>query len=81
MVSKRLIPSESSYNWSYIETTAHSLAATLGLLASNKGIQDEIFEHIIGVVGYDHAPVGVNDTNHPSWVLILFSGFRRLPKA
>ena len=40
-----------------IETTAHSLAATLGLLALNNDVQDEIFQHIISVIGYDHAPV------------------------
>jgi len=39
------------------ETTAHSLAATLALLALSNDVQDEIFEHIIEVVGYDRAPV------------------------
>lgn len=45
------------------ETTAHSLAATLGLLALNDYVQDEIFENIIGVVGYDRAPVGASNTS------------------
>ena len=40
-----------------IETTAHSLAATLGLLALHNDIQDEIFQHIISVIGYDRDPV------------------------
>ena len=44
-----------------IETTALSLAATLGLLAFNNDIQDEVFEHIISVIGYDRAPVGTSD--------------------
>jgi hypothetical protein len=44
-----------------IETTAFSLAATLGLLAFNNDIQDEIFEHIISVIGDDRAPVGASD--------------------
>jgi len=39
------------------ETTAHSLSATLGLLALNNDVQDEIFQRIISVVGHDHAPV------------------------
>lgn len=39
------------------DTTAHSLAATLGLLALSNDLQDEMFEHIISVVGYDRAPV------------------------
>ncbi|KAF8815129.1 cytochrome P450 [Phlegmacium glaucopus] len=39
------------------ETTAHSLAATLGLMSLSNDLQDEIFEHIIGVIGYDRAPV------------------------
>jgi len=39
------------------ETTAHSLAAILGLLSLNNGIQEEIYQHIISVIGYDKAPV------------------------
>ncbi|KAF8816637.1 cytochrome P450 [Phlegmacium glaucopus] len=39
------------------ETTAHSLAATLGLISLRNDLQEEIFEHIIGVIGYDRAPV------------------------
>jgi cytochrome P450 len=38
------------------ETTAYSLAATFGFLASSNDVQDEIFEHIISIVGYDRAP-------------------------
>jgi hypothetical protein len=41
------------------ETTAYNLAATLGCLALNPDIQDEIVEQILSVVGYDRDPVGV----------------------
>lgn len=47
-----------------IETTANALAATLGLLALNNDVQDEIFEHIIAVVGYDRAPVSTRIIFH-----------------
>jgi len=38
------------------ETTAYALAATFGFLASSNDVQDEIFEHIISIVGYDRVP-------------------------
>ena len=53
-----------------IETTAYSLAATLGLLALNNDVQDEIFRHIISVVGYDHAPVCDNGGSGTMWIFI-----------
>ena len=46
-----------------IDTTAHSLAATLGLLALSSDVQDEIYQHIISVIGYDNAPVCANDSD------------------
>ena len=39
------------------ETTAHTLAAALGLLSINPEIQQEIADEIIRVVGYDREPV------------------------
>ena len=39
------------------ETTAHTLAATLGLLSINPEVQQEIADEIIRVVGYDREPV------------------------
>lgn len=39
------------------ETTAHTLAAALGLLSLHPDIQDETVEQIIKVVGYDRDPV------------------------
>ena len=44
-----------------IETTAYALAATFGFLASSNDVQDEIFEHIISIIGYDRVPVGASD--------------------
>ncbi|KAF8135969.1 cytochrome P450, partial [Mycena galopus ATCC 62051] len=38
------------------ETTAHTLAGTLGFMAIHDDIQDEIAEHIISVVGTDREP-------------------------
>ena len=39
------------------ETAGHSLAATLGFLSIHEDIQEEAFEQIISVVGYDRDPV------------------------
>ena len=41
---------------SMIETTAHTLAATLGLLALHQDIQNEILQHILGVIGPTREP-------------------------
>lgn len=41
------------------DTTAHTLAATLGLLGLHEDIQDEVYEQIISVVGPDRDPVRV----------------------
>ena len=45
-----------------IETTAHSLAATVAMLAFSTDLQDEIFENIIAVIGHNRVPVRVNHT-------------------
>jgi hypothetical protein len=42
-----------------VETTAHTLAATLGLLALHQDIQDEVLQHILEVVGPTREPVGL----------------------
>jgi hypothetical protein len=39
------------------ETTAHSLAATLGFIGLHDDIQNEVLEQIVSVVGYDRDPV------------------------
>ena len=93
MVTNRLhsfrgLPSSFNLLLVVIDTTAHSLAATLGMLALNNDVQDEIFQHIISVIGYDHDPVCALAAiiivvrygcgfSHSSK---FFIGFRRLPK-
>ena len=57
----RPVPSRIHLNY-VIETTAYSLATTLGFLALSNDVQDEIFEHIISVVGHDRAPVSASNT-------------------
>jgi hypothetical protein len=39
------------------ETTAHSLAAAIGLLSIHENIQEDVFGQIQSVVGYDRDPV------------------------
>lgn len=39
------------------ETTAHTLAATIGFLALHDDIQKDIFQHIISVIGKERNPV------------------------
>ena len=40
------------------ETTAHSIAATLGFLSIFDELQEEIYQQIISVVGHEREPVG-----------------------
>lgn len=50
-------------SWKYqhightLETTAHSIAATLGFLSLNPDIQEKTYKHIISTVGHDRDPV------------------------
>ncbi|KAG7095474.1 hypothetical protein E1B28_006213 [Marasmius oreades] len=53
------------------ETSAHTLAATLGFLAVNDHAQDEVLQEIIDVVGYDRDPV-FDDYNNLNKVLSAF---------
>ena len=39
------------------ETTAQSLAATLGFIGLYDDVQNEVLEQIVSVVGYDRDPV------------------------
>lgn len=52
---------------SYAETTAHTLAATLGFLGLYEEIQEEVLEQIISVVGYDRDPVCLSFIMLASW--------------
>lgn len=40
-----------------LETTGHTLAATLGFLASHPDEQDAVYNQIMDVVGHDRDPV------------------------
>ena len=42
------------------ETTAHSIAATLGFLSISDELQEEIYQQIISVVGHKREPVGTS---------------------
>ena len=55
------------------ETTAHTLAATLGLLALNDDVQDEIYLHIVSVIGYDHDPVCASSDSYSYVRMWIFS--------
>jgi len=59
------------------ETTAHTLAATLGFLSLNQDIQDEVVEQIREVVGYDRDPQ-FEDYNNLNKVLAAFFEALRL---
>ncbi|KIK52840.1 hypothetical protein GYMLUDRAFT_49679 [Collybiopsis luxurians FD-317 M1] len=59
------------------ETTAHTLAATLGFLALNQDAQDEVFEQIEEVVGFDRDPE-FEDYNNLNKVLAAFFEALRL---
>lgn len=48
-----------------IETTAHTLAATLGFLGLYEDIQEEVFEQIVSVVGLDRDPVRRDSMTSP----------------
>jgi len=45
------------FELSNTETTAHTLGATLGFLAYYPEIQEEVYEHILSVVGKNRDPV------------------------
>ncbi|KAG6829041.1 hypothetical protein H0H87_012774, partial [Tephrocybe sp. NHM501043] len=59
------------------ETTAHTLAATLGFLSLHQDLQDEVLEQIISVVGWDRDPV-YEDYNALNKVLAAFYESLRL---
>jgi len=63
------------------DSTARSLAATLGLLALNNIVQDEIYQHIISVIGYDsdHAPVFEDYAKLDKVLAAFYEGVRMFP--
>ncbi|KAF8966623.1 cytochrome P450 [Flammula alnicola] len=62
------------------ETTAHSIAATLGFLSLNPDIQEETYKHIISTVGHDRDPVRIRDYAKLDKVLaVFFEALRMFP--
>lgn len=51
------VPAKGCSIRSITETTAHSLSATLGFLSVYADLQEEIYQQIISVVGYERDPV------------------------
>ena len=69
---------------SIVETTGHTLAATLAFLALHNDIQEEVYEQITSVVGPDRDPVGVymGYPGLPPLILLLkvFGDYPKLDK-
>jgi len=69
-----------------VDTTAHTLAAALGFLGLHEDIQEEVYEHIISVVGSDRDPVRVVQVfssiqnPHSFWLLKVFDDYPKLDK-
>ncbi|KAF8221624.1 cytochrome P450 [Tricholoma matsutake] len=63
------------------ETTAHTLAATLTLLAAHQSIQQEVYQHIISVVGHDRDPVIGDYAKLNKVVSVFYEALRMFPSA
>ncbi|KAG5634767.1 hypothetical protein H0H81_000848 [Sphagnurus paluster] len=63
------------------ETTAHTLTATLALLAVHQDIQDEILEQIVSVVGYDRDPNYADYENLDKVLSAFYEALRLFPAA
>ncbi|KAJ7759554.1 cytochrome P450 [Mycena metata] len=61
------------------ETTAHTLAGTLGFTALHPEIQDEVLEQIIAVVGPDRAPVFEDYPKLDKVLAIFYEAARMFP--
>ncbi|KAJ4473118.1 cytochrome P450 [Lentinula aciculospora] len=61
------------------ETTAHTLAATLGFLAINQDVQDEVFEQVNEVVGYNRDPEFEDYHNLNKVLAAFFEALRLFP--
>ncbi|PPQ65337.1 hypothetical protein CVT26_000052 [Gymnopilus dilepis] len=59
------------------ETTAHTLAATLGFLSVHEDVQEELYQQVVSVVGHDRDPV-FDDYNKLDKVLAGFYEALRL---
>ncbi|KAG5634271.1 hypothetical protein H0H81_002585, partial [Sphagnurus paluster] len=61
------------------ETSAHTLAATLGFLALHDEIQEEVLEQIISVVGWDRDPVFEDYGSLDRVLAVFYEALRMFP--
>ncbi|KAF5356947.1 hypothetical protein D9756_006377 [Leucocoprinus leucothites] len=61
------------------ETTAHTLAATLGFLAYHSEIQEEVYEHILFVIGKTRDPVWDDFNKLEKVIAVFFESLRLFP--
>ncbi|KAG6812865.1 hypothetical protein H0H92_015793 [Tricholoma furcatifolium] len=61
------------------ETTAHTLAATLGFLGLHQDIQEEVLEQIIDVVGWDRDPVYEDYASLNKVLAVFYEALRMFP--
>ncbi|KAJ7927562.1 cytochrome P450 [Mycena leptocephala] len=61
------------------DTTAHTLAATLGFMAIHSDIQDEVVEQIMAVVGPDHDPEFDDYSKLDKVLAIFYEATRMFP--
>ncbi|KAF8068982.1 cytochrome P450 [Lyophyllum atratum] len=61
------------------ETTAHTLAATLGFLGLHPDIQEEVLEQIVAVVGWDRDPVFEDYSRFEKVLAVFYEALRMFP--
>ncbi|KAF8649606.1 hypothetical protein AX16_005697 [Volvariella volvacea WC 439] len=61
------------------ETTAHTLAATLGFLALHDGIQEEVYQHILSVVGQNRDPEFSDYAKLNKVLAVFYEALRMFP--
>ncbi|KAF5379107.1 hypothetical protein D9615_005952 [Tricholomella constricta] len=63
------------------ETTAHTLETTLALLALHQDLQNEVYEQIVSVVGYDRDPKFEDYANLDKVLHAFYEALRLFPTA
>ncbi|KAG6898860.1 hypothetical protein C0993_003485, partial [Termitomyces sp. T159_Od127] len=61
------------------ETTAHTLAATLGFLCLHQDIQEEVVEQIVSVIGWDRDPMYEDYPNLNKVLAVFYEALRMFP--
>ncbi|KAF8155579.1 cytochrome P450 [Crassisporium funariophilum] len=61
------------------ETTAHTLAATLGFLSLYEDLQDEVLQQIVSVVGYDRDPTLEDYPKLEKVLAVFYEALRMFP--